>query len=401
MSARIIAVDHFAGLGWGVACERLGIREYGVEIAPSAIRMRSANRMRTIYQDVWTGLFNSEMVPEHDFYIASPPCQTFSMAGKGEGRKALDDVLSLIDRRAYSSGWMLEHSTRNLDPRTALVLTPLAHIWQHRPRLVALEQVPEVLPVWHAYATVLRSIGYSVWAGILRAEQYGVPQTRKRAILMARLDGKVQPPTPTHSRYYSTDPGRLDPGVEKWVSMAEALGFGLASRPSPTITGGGTETGGAEPIAKLARYTESSDWVLRGNQKPPGSENYHARAVYAPAQTITSQADLFRFEQRPELAEWAWLDAPATTVAGDPRITAREHHEHGEQSGTSLRLTYLEAAALQSFPSSMKWPGNQGERFLAIGNAVPPLLAEAILSALIAPPAERDAWDLAFAEVAG
>ena len=251
----IVAVDHFAGLGWGVACHRLGIREYGVELAKSAIRMRRANGMRTIYRDVWTGLFDSEMVPEHDLYIASPPCQTFSMAGKGEGRKALDDVLGLIERRAYRYGWLLEDLARNLDPRTALVLTPLAHIWQHRPRLVALEQVPEVLPVWHAYAAVLRSIGYSVWAGIMRAEQYGVPQTRKRAILMARLDGKVEPPVPTHSRYYSTDPARLDPGVEKWVSMAEALGFGLESRPSPTVTGGGTETGGAEPIAKYARYT--------------------------------------------------------------------------------------------------------------------------------------------------
>ena len=35
--------------------------------------------------------------------------------------------------------------------------------------------------------------------------------------------------------------------------MAEALGWGLAERPSPTVTGGGTETGGAEPIAKLLR----------------------------------------------------------------------------------------------------------------------------------------------------
>ena len=397
----IVAVDHFAGLGWGVACHRLGIREYGVELAKSAIRMRRANGMRTIYRDVWTGLFDSEMVPEHDLYIASPPCQTFSMAGKGEGRKALDDVLGLIERRAYRYGWLLEDLARNLDPRTALVLTPLAHIWQHRPRLVALEQVPEVLPVWHAYAAVLRSIGYSVWAGIMRAEQYGVPQTRKRAILMARLDGKVEPPVPTHSRYYSTDPARLDPGVEKWVSMAEALGFGLASRPSPTITGGGTETGGAEPIAKLARYTDSGDWVMRSNQRKGDTGEYNIRSVDAPSLTLTANSFRNRFEMRADLAEWEWLDAPATTVAADPRITAREHHEHGEQSGTSLRLTYLEAAALQSFPPSMRWPGNQGERFLAIGNAVPPLMAEAILSALIAPPAERDAWDLAFAEIAG
>ncbi|MEJ6490771.1 DNA cytosine methyltransferase [Leucobacter sp. USCH14] len=442
------ALDVFAGVGWGVACQWLGVREYGVEIAPSAIRLRAANGMRTIYRDVWSGLFHEHLVPERELYIASPPCQTFSMAGKGEGRKALDDVLGLIDDLAYISGYRLEHLTtkRNLDPRTALVLAPLAHIQAHRPRLVALEQVPEVLPVWHAYAGVMRGLGYSVHVEVMRAEQYGVPQTRKRAILMARLDGKVQPPAPTHSRYYSTDPGRLDPGVEKWVSMADALGFGLASRPSPTITGGGTETGGAEPIAKLARYTESDDWVLRGNQRSNGGTEYHSRAVEAPAQTITTRSDLWRFQQRPEalrfqygaggdrdargerlidepastitskagsmkwtgaeklrpeLRDWEWLDAPATTVAGDPRITAREHHEHGEQSGTSLRLTYLEAAALQSFPPDMVWPGNQGERFLAIGNAVPPLMAAAILGTLLAPPAERDAWDNVFAEVAG
>lgn len=438
----ITAVDHFAGVGWGVACHRLGVLEYGAEIAPSAIRLRTANGMRTIYRDVWSGLRFPWLVPLHDLYIASPPCQTFSIAGGGEGRKALGDVLEAIAGGLYKEVAALIALGERLDPRTALVLAPLAHIWQHRPRLVALEQVPEVLPVWHAYAGVMRGLGYSVHVEVMRSEQYGVPQTRKRAILMARLDGKVQPPAPSHSRYYSTDPGRLDTGVEKWVSMAEALGFGLASRPSPTITGGGTETGGAEPIAKLARYTESADWVLRGNQKPPGSDDYHSRAVEAPAQTITSQADLFRFVARKamgagmaerhgdrpgrtldqpaftirgnaggmepggfvfrqELADWEWLDTPATTVAGDPRITAREHHEHGEQSGTSLRLTYLEAAALQSFPPSMVWPGNQGERFLAIGNAVPPLLAEAVLGALLEPPQERDAWDNVFAHVAG
>lgn len=442
MIPQITAVDHFAGVGWGVAAHRLDVREYGVEIAPSVIRIRSANGMRTIYRDVWAGLFHPWLVPAHRLYIASPPCQTFSIAGSGDGRAALNDVLQAIDEERWKNASSLFALTELMDPRTALVLTPLAHIWAHRPELVALEQVPEVLPVWHAIARALRAFGYSVWTGIVRAEQYGVPQTRKRAILMARLDGKVEPPTPTHSRYYSTDPGRLDPGVEKWVSMAEALGLGLLSRPSPTITGGGTETGGAEPIAKLARYTQSDDWALRGNQRPPGGTEYHSRSIEAPAQTITSQADLSRFVarkamgsgmverhgERPgrsldqpaftirgnaggmepggfvfreELRDWEWLDAPATTVAGDPRITAREHHEHGEQSGTSLRLTYLEAAALQSFPNTLAWPGNQGQRFLAVGNAVPPLMAQAVLSALLEPAGERDAWDHVFAEVAG
>lgn len=55
------------------------------------------------------------------------------------------------------------------------------------------------------------------------------------------------------------------PRVTQFDSLSLSLGdgFGLTTRPSPTITGGGTETGGAEPIAKLARYTTRPDWNPR------------------------------------------------------------------------------------------------------------------------------------------
>jgi DNA (cytosine-5)-methyltransferase 1 len=318
----------------------------GVEIMPEAVATREANGMHTIYRDVWDGLTGPAL--SYDLLIASPPCQTFSVAGKGAGRAALDDVIEAIQADAYKDPLSLREFGERHDPRTALVLTPLAHVWRDRPRLVTMEQVPTVLPVWEACAQVMRGLGYSVKVANLQAEQFGVPQTRKRAILVARLDGDVRLPLPTHSKYYSTNPAKLDPGVKKWVSMAETLGRGLTDRPSPTITGGGTETGGAEPIAKLARYTE--------------------------------------------LSSWKWFDAPATTIAGDPRITAREHHFHGEQSKTSLRLTPTEAASLQSYPEGFQFAGGQGKQFLQIGNAVPPLLAEAILTALTAP--ELDVEDL-------
>lgn len=419
-----VAVDHFAGLGWGVACHRLGVREYGVEIAPSAIRMRSANGMRTIYRDVWSGLLYPWMVPFHRLYIASPPCQTFSIAGKGEGREALEHVLAAIDAGLYQRPRDLLELGERLDPRTALVLAPLAHIWAHRPELVALEQVPEVLPVWHAYAAVLRQIGYSVWAGIMRAEQYGVPQTRKRAILMARLDGKVEPPVPTHSRYYSTDPARLDPGVEKWVSMAEALGWGMTERPSVTVTGGSGRQGGPDPLdggsgarKTLRNARELGKWEMRGNHYLGETGEYNTRPVTEPALTITSGSNRMRFREIPE--PWT-AERPAPTVVATRRsaggmligrqLADGSRQDVGGHSGhvgisdgqlAGVRVTVEEAAALQSFPPDLVLIGTQGEKHLAVGNAVPPLMAEAILSALLAPPAERDAWDNVFAEVAG
>lgn len=424
MTAQVHAVDAFAGVGWGVACHRLGIREYGIEQAAAVIRTRTANGMRTIVRDVWSGLYHPELIPPHDLYIASPPCQTFSIAGSGEGREALSGVLDAIEREMWKDVDALHGLTEQLDPRTALVLTPLAHIWAHRPVLVALEQVPEVLPVWHAYARVLRTLGYSVWAGILRAEQYGVPQTRKRAILMARMDGKVEPPVPTHSRYYSTDPGRLDPGVEKWGSMAEALGWGMTERPSVTVTGGSGRQGGPDALdgGSGARKTlrtaqELGKWEMRGNHYLGETGEYNTRLVTEPSLTITSGSNRMRFREIPE--QWT-AERPAPTVVATRRSAGgmligrqlvdgsrKDVGGHAGDVGISegqlagVRVTVEEAAVLQSFPPDFVLLGTQGEKHLVVGNAVPPLLAEAILAALLAPAGVRDAWDTVFAEVAG
>ena len=263
--------------------------------------------------------------------------------------------------------------------------------------------MPQVLPVWHAVAGVLRTIGYSVWVGVLSSEMYGVPQTRQRAILMARLDGVAEPPKPTHSRYYPLEPDRLDLDVDRWISMAEALGWGMTGRPSLTVTSGGVETGGYEPFPTNARAAMEKaqlrgEWMqagitLRSNYGTGGDPSRRGtRSSGEPAPTITSKADRNK---------WQWSDRPATTIAADPRITAREHHDHGEQAKTALTLTRDEASTLQSFPDDFVWCGAKTRQFLQIGNAVPPLLAQAIIAALADRPRQRNAWEDVFAEVTG
>jgi DNA (cytosine-5)-methyltransferase 1 len=344
------ALDLFAGHGWGVACQWLGITEHGVEIMPEAIATREANGMSTIFYDVWAGLDWPHLVPDHDLLIASPPCQTFSMAGKGAGRQALDEVVKLIDERAYLRVDDLRAFGEKHDPRTALVLTPLAYIVRDLPRYVVLEQVPPVLPVWERYAEEMQRWGYSTWTGVLNAEQYGVPQTRRRAVLIAKrdpdLDGEALPPTPTHSRYYSRTPDKLDVGVEKWVSMAEVLGW-AGRREVVWNCGAG---GGA---AKRGR-----------------------RSSNGPSAAVTSKIDRNRVINLDP-------DKPSTTVAADPRLTSREHHYHGEQNSTSTRITIDEAARLQSYPEGFIFSGTKTKQFLQVGNAVPPLLARAILAEVL------------------
>jgi DNA (cytosine-5)-methyltransferase 1 len=411
MTHELVALDLFAGTGWGVALQQRGIREGGVEIAPAAVASRTAAGMDTIYNDVWDGLLGDNPLRFwHALQIASPPCQSFSMAGKGAGRAALDDVLRAIDAHAYRQPERLRALGAETDDRTALVLTPLAHVYRDRPLYITWEQVPPVLPVWEACAVVLEQMGYSVWTGIMRAEQYGVPQTRRRAVLIARADGiAAAMPTPTHSRYYERDPQRLDAGVLPWVSMADALGFGdfeLVGNQVPR----GRERGDyhARPSTAPAQTLTgagSRSWVLRSNYSA-GSASHEApegnklprteRDVSQPATTITSKASAMAWVRRESLPEWC-STRPATTVVADPRLggPGRSEFVKGGVSRQnrpgSLKLEVHEAALLQSYAADFPFQGGRGAVFLQIGNAVPPLMGGAIVDELVAPAAARSA----------
>lgn len=102
------------------------------------------------------------------------------------------------------------------------------------PEWIAMEEVPDVLPLWKQYAVILRRWGFSVWTGILNAADYGVPQTRRRAILLASRVRTAQPPPPTHAKNEEPE-GLFGPGRARWVSMAQALGWGATDRPVPTV----------------------------------------------------------------------------------------------------------------------------------------------------------------------
>lgn len=392
MTARLIADDLFAGAGgWDVAADWLDVHAQGVENMPQARATRDAAGLTTVHDDVWT--FKPRYRANHSALpsliaaglIASPPCQTFSAAGKGAGRKALDDVLTVLPKVADMTLPELREAGEVFgDDRTALVLTPLWFALHHPYRWLAWEQVPTVLPVWEACAEVLRDLGWQVWTGNLQAEQYGVPQTRKRAFLLASRDHEVAPPTPTHSRYYPRNPTKLDPGVAKWVSMAEAL----------------TPLGLGDPFRMVSNYGSGGDSTNRGE-----------RTSDQPAPTITSKIDrnvIYRNNPMPNqahrhlgqpaptlafgkaLPEWCH-NRPATTVVGSfkPEVIAAPGFRttvSRQNAPDSVRVSVAEAAVLQSFPVDHPWQGAKGKQYLQVGNAVPPLLAMAALCAALGEP---------------
>lgn len=395
------APDLFAGPGgWDVYDAELGLVSDGVENDPAARATRQAAGLRTVHDDVRT----FQLPPDHpyDGLKASPPCQTYSAAGNGHGRQSLDQVLEELENLRWYPAKEIAY-WRFTDVRTGLVLEPFRLILQARAQgrpfqWIALEQVPAVLPVWQAYAGYLRELGYSVAVGNVHAEQYGVPQTRKRAVLLASLDRDVSLPEPTHSRFHSRSPERLDPGVKPWVSMAEALGYGLAGRPSPTVTGGGTYTGGAEPFSHLSRWTERTDWVQRSNYSKGTSDGSTAeergrtlRTADQPSTTVTSKGfqwqdgRVYRNGNQTHSAKRP-PEHPAPTVhfsARSNKVEWIDAEQAPDPAASGERVTVQEAAVLQTFPLDYPWRGNKSQQFQQVGNAIPPLLAKVLLEQVV------------------
>jgi DNA (cytosine-5)-methyltransferase 1 len=316
----------------------------------------------------------------------------------------------------------------------SLVAQPARFIHACAPEWVALEQVPEVLPLWKTYAAELAKMGYSTWAGLINAADYGVPQTRVRAILIASRVRRVSRPVPTHY-----DPRKGDQlWGTPWVSMAEALGWGATGRAAPTVTAGGTGSGGAEPFGHrdrdaLSAEREAGRWVLQrevgaslratrrphelgepaptitgggsaagsGNgaglrwvlhtnraQEPDGTRQTLDPST-APAPALTAKSG-GQWHVKPGSPDSSWffrnnnnnnacqrsLDEPAGTLF----FGGRSNWSAFTDGERSVRITVEEAAILQSFPADYPWRGTKTAMFTQVGNAVPPLLAAHVLA---------------------
>lgn len=319
--------EEFAGPGgWDEGLALLGGSVYvGVDISHDACTTATTAGHKRVCADV-RAIELDELGRQIGGHISSPPCQTFSQMGNGKGRASLTALASAASVVLYGASTDDALERYGLDERTALVLRPLVVARALKPTWIALEQVPHVQALWDVYGVLLRSVGYHVATGYVHAERYGVPQTRKRAVLLAHATRNVTLPMPTHSAYYPRDPTRQDAGMLPWVSMGNALG---------------------------------SSWR-------PTFRDQSGTAVDP---------------------EWPWK-RPATAIAGrglvqNPGETANRFNNSTKSRNDGIRISVEEAAVLQSFRRDYPFAGSQSSQYQQVGDAIPPLLAAALLRQVI------------------
>ncbi|MFJ4837693.1 DNA cytosine methyltransferase [Streptomyces sp. NPDC088746] len=377
--AKYMIVDLFAGPGGlDIAATIMDdVESIGVEWDDATCETRrAAGLLTTTVKNVAAlGPCDDEVV-EANVLTGGPPCQSFSVAGNRKGHQALEQVKALATRLAahddaakFEAAWQkVKDETDDMsDDRTGFVLQPLRWIMEAKLKrgkpyeVIVLEQVPTVLPVWKHYAKLLRGVGYAADAHVLHSEDFGVPQTRRRAVLIAQWDPenvgrRVEFPRATHQRY-SKGATRLP---ERHASKGdqEELLF---------------------PLPRKER-TPLKPWVAMHDVLTERPRDFEVVSNYG------SGGD-------PKNRGRRTSDRPAATITGKVRrnrvFRLKETRSGIKEIGEELeRLTFEEAGLLQSFPRRYPWRSTDVAQ--QIGNAIPPLLSLHILSSALrlGPPSE-------------
>jgi len=292
-----------------------------------------------------------------DVLVGGPPCQGFSRAG-------------LRAKTAHGAAPASSDERNHLFHELVDLLEVL------RPRAMVMENVPGMGEVRYedggtfveAARAAMEAAGYRTTTWLLNAAAYGVAQDRVRRIIVGIRDGEAPqtPPPPTHHAptiQHAVD--SLLPGIER---RAITLGEHLADLPPLEADQGEniTAPGGRLLTGHVARFNNADD-LERFREIRPG-ESYRRLIVRLP------HLKCYGDESFPDKYYRMPADRPARTIVAHLQRDGNGFiHPHQVRS-----ITPREAARLQSFDDSYLFTGPVTKVFRQVGNAVPPLLAEAI-----------------------
>ncbi len=296
-------------------------------------------------------------IPEADVVIGGPPCQGFSLLNKN----------------------------REGDPRKQLWRPFLNIVEIAKAEIFVMENVPQLLGSFE-HAEIMgaaEALGFQVWGDILCAADFGVPQTRKRAIIVGCkfADPRMLfPPRKTHynpnkmsssPKYLVNVLGEYMPNAQKWRTVRDAIG----DLPTPK----GTEIRNEAPPFNLHfGRTPTRESLARYKAIPDEGMNRFDLQKNAPE--LTPQCWIRKKSGGTDLFGRLWWDRPAFTIRTEFFKPEKGRYLHPKQHRP---ITHREAARLQSFPDDFIFSGTKIEIARQIGNAVPPLLASRVADVVL------------------
>lgn len=355
---RVSVVSLFSGaMGLDLGLERSGCRILvAVDALEEAVETARVNRptLPVVRADVakltaedvrtYAGVGHDD---EIDVVAGGPPCQAFSTAGR---RRALDD-----------------------QARGSLIFEFVRLIEEIRPRAYVLENVPGLLSAalrWRklpynnngkridgqhgslfaALSEKLATAGYSFCTAQLMAADYGVPQQRSRVFIVGFRNGDAfEFPAPSHTKGGSL---LLPP----WRTLGEAL---------RDLQDDGSPCAAFSPrkLSYLRLVPPGGNWrdLPEDLQRESMGRAYHAKGG--------------------RVGFWRRLafDRPSPTILTEPQNASTALCHPVEDRPLSVR----ECARVQTFPDEWQFVGTRSRQYLLVGNAVPPLLAEAVATRLV------------------
>ncbi|MEQ4209644.1 DNA cytosine methyltransferase [Actinopolymorpha sp. B9G3] len=334
-------VDLFAGCGGGsMGFHAAGLRTVGaVEIDTDAATAFTLNvGIPPIVKDIrdvsgadllaGTGLRRGQLT----VLFGCPPCQSFTVLRRGAA------------------------PTRKDRRRNALVHEYLRLVDELKPRHIAFENVPGLVEGrWHRYfdtfRDVLSELGYKIDWRVVDAAEYGVPQRRRRVLVIGSRVTDPRLPAPTHDEVGG---GRLKPFVTVRDTISELRAL---------------SAGECDPDDEFHRARRHSDLAIRRLACIPEGG---ARADLPEDLVLACHRE---HNGHYDIYGRMWWDRVAPTLTSGCTNVTRGRFAHPSQNRA---ITLREAMLLQTFPPRARLSGGMEKMSLQVGNAVPSRLAERI-----------------------
>ena len=343
-------IDLFAGVG-GLS---LGFELCGFDVAlaneydPSIAKAYAENRPHTqmIINDI-TKLPIQETFRRYqghvDLVVGGPPCQGFSAKGK---RRSIHDPRNFLFRYFVD---------------VVSVVTP---------KYFVMENVPGLLTTENGYfkkelMELFQKLGYAISADVLCAADYGVPQNRCRAIIIGKYSSTQAVDLPTKQKERVT----VWDAISDLAYLASGEGAEIQEyQTDPKTKYQYVARNGSNKLYNHIATKHSPIALERLSMIPPrgGKEflppEHRTKSIYS--------------------GTWERMDADDVSVTITTRFdtpsSGKFTHPYLDRA-----ITVREAARIQSFPDWFHFLGTKGSQMKQVGNAVPPLLAKAVATAIL------------------